>query len=248
MKGPHVASLAYDSVGVRVTLKERQVDASKRSARKHRLVIFDLDNTLCDHRTSLHVRLDHAFKEVFPDEDQRTTVVAASVAIAHDGTQHFGQLFLEHGIAAAEAAERAITRYRSDRYRGLELFLDTLDALALASDHFEIAMITNGPTDIQQPKLDLLGIEPLFSFVLISESTGYWKPDPRIFELALARAGVPAHEAAYIGDSPDHDMAGARAAGLSAIWMNRLGEQWPGGLAPDFEAGNLHAALRWLGV
>ena len=222
------------------------MNAPQRTARRHRLALFDLDNTLADHRTSLHVRLHHAFEEVFPEEDERTKVVAASVEITHDGTGHFAQLLADHGIDAAAVAERAIERYRSDRYRGLELYVDTLEAIAQASEHFEIAMITNGPTDIQQPKLDLLGIEELFSFVLISESTGYWKPDPRIFELALERAGVPAHEAVYIGDSPDHDMLGAQAAGLTAIWMNRLGLTWPGGRQPDYEARDLHDALCWL--
>lgn len=224
------------------------MNAVTRSTRDHSLVIFDLDNTLCDHRTSLHVRLNHAFQESFPDDDRRMTVVAASVEIAHDGTEHFPDLFANHDVSGPEAVERAIERYESDRYRGLELFADTLDSIALAREHFEIAMITNGPTDIQQPKLDLLGIEELFSFVLISESAGYWKPDPRIFELALDRSGVPAHEAVYIGDSPDHDMVGAQGAGLTAIWMNRWNEQWPGGDKPDFIAGDLHSALRWLGV
>jgi putative hydrolase of the HAD superfamily len=224
------------------------VNDRSRTSRNHRLVLFDLDNTLCDHFTSLHVRLHHAFEESFPNEDERTAVVAASVEAARDGTEHFASLLAAHDVADRSAVERAVDRFLSDRYRGLELFDDALEVIATASEYFEIAMITNGPTDIQQPKLDLLGIEPLFSFVLISESTGFWKPDPRIFEIALERAGVPAHCAVYIGDSPDHDMAGARAAGLSAVWMNRRGLAWPGGRLPDYEARNLRDALRWLGV
>ncbi len=224
------------------------MDRSTGKAREHKLVIFDLDNTLCDHRGSLRVRLDHAFQESFPDAAYRTTVVAASIEIAHDGTDHFGELFVNQNVDAPEAVSRAIERYESDRYRGLELFEDTLHGIERTREHFEIAMITNGPTDIQQPKLDLLGIEELFSFVLISESTGYWKPDPRIFELALERARVPAHQAVYIGDSPDHDMRGAQSAGLTAIWMNRWDEAWPGGEEPDFTAPDIAAALSWLGA
>jgi len=215
--------------------------------RHPRLIIFDLDNTLCDHRSSLHIRLHHAFKSAFPDQEQRTALVSASVEIAHDGTEHFSDLFAEHSCHEPEAVEVAKSRYRSDRFRGLELFDDTLDAIAAASERFEVAMITNGPTDIQQPKLDLLGIEPLFSFVLISESTGYWKPDPRIFELALERAGVAAHEAVYIGDSPENDVKGAQSAGLAAIWMNRWDEKWPGGREPQHAAKDLQEALSWLG-
>lgn len=213
-----------------------------------RLVLFDLDNTLCDHRTSLLIRLDHAFRQAFPDEDQRERLIAASVKIATDGTEHFARLFEEEGVTSPEILDMALDRYQSDRFRGLELFEDTLDAIDAVSKKYQVAIITNGPTDIQQPKIDLLEIEPLFSFILISEDTGFWKPDPRIFELALAHAGVPAHEAIYVGDSPDHDIAGAKAAGIPAVWMNRLEENWPGGSRPDYEVRDLRTLLDWLDV
>ena len=49
---------------------------------------------------------------------------------------------------------------------------------------------------------------------------GVEKPDPRIFHLALERAGVAAAEAVYVGDLYSVDVVGARAAGLSAILMD----------------------------
>lgn len=218
------------------------------SACRPQLVIFDLDNTLCDHRSSLLVRLDYAFRSVLPEPDRRKAAVEESVRIADDGTAHFPELLSQLGIFGQTDIDQTIERYRSDRYRGLELFDDALSGIELVRDHFQIAMITNGPTDIQQPKIDLLGIEELFSFVLISESTGYWKPDPRIFELALERAGVSAHEAVYIGDSAAHDIAGAKAAGLRAVWMNRRGEEWDGNWPADHTAQDMADTLEWLGI
>ncbi|MEM9487673.1 MAG: HAD-IA family hydrolase [Myxococcota bacterium] len=47
------------------------------------------------------------------------------------------------------------------------------------------------------------------------------KPDPRIFELALRKAGCKPREAVHIGDSLAHDIEGARAAGIDAIWLDR---------------------------
>jgi 2-haloalkanoic acid dehalogenase type II len=213
-----------------------------------KLVIFDLDNTLCDHRSSLLIRLDYAFRAVLPEADQRKKAVEESVRIADDGTAHFPELLTGLGISGTSDIDHTIQRYRSDRYRGLELFTDAISGIELASEYFQIAMITNGPTDIQQPKIDLLGIEDLFSFVLISESTGYWKPDPRIFELALERAGVSAHEAVYIGDSAEHDVAGAKAAGLRTVWMNRRGQEWSGNSPADHAARDMAGALAWLGI
>ena len=52
---------------------------------------------------------------------------------------------------------------------------------------------------------------------------GVAKPDPAIFERALARAGVAPHEALHVGDSLREDYHGARAAGLSALLLERHG-------------------------
>ncbi len=57
--------------------------------------------------------------------------------------------------------------------------------------------------------------------IVTSAQVGAAKPDPRIFRVALALAGVPAEWALHVGDSLEHDVAGARAVGVSAVWLNR---------------------------
>lgn len=57
--------------------------------------------------------------------------------------------------------------------------------------------------------------------VVTSAEVGAAKPDPRIFEAALAAAGCSAAEAVHIGDSSDTDVAGAAAAGIRAILLRR---------------------------
>jgi len=222
--------------------------SANRPRLRHRpkALFFDLDNTICDHRTSLQIRLNHAFEPVIPDPEQRAAAVEASVAMATDGTDHFPELLGRFKVERPEDIEHAIERYGSDRYRGLELFDDALEVLQAVRDEFTVGMITNGPTDIQQPKIDLLAIEHLFDFTLISESTGYWKPDPRIFEMALDLARVPAYLAVYIGDSPDHDVAGAQAAGIPAVWMNRTSLEWQSERFPDLEVTDLRSFVEHL--
>lgn len=222
--------------------------SANRPRLRHRpkALLFDLDNTICDHRTSLEIRLDHAFEPILTDPDQRAAAVEASVAIATDGTAHFPELLGRFKIERPEDIDHAIERYGSDRYRGLELYDDALDVLHEVREQFTVGMITNGPTDIQQPKIDLLAIEHLFDFTLISESTGFWKPDPRIFEMALSLAGVAAHEAVYIGDSPGHDVAGAQAAGIPAVWMNRTGQEWAADRHPELEVTDLRSFVHHL--
>jgi len=83
--------------------------------------------------------------------------------------------------------------------------------------------------------LAAVGLGPYLDFVVDSGEVGIEKPDPRIFELALARADVAPAEAAYIGDFYSIDVKGATAAGLRAVLLD------PGGfwgardcaMAPD---------------
>jgi putative hydrolase of the HAD superfamily len=53
------------------------------------------------------------------------------------------------------------------------------------------------------------------------------KPDPRIFEILLERAGLAAHEVAHVGDDAEADVEGARAAGVLPVWLNREAAAWP---------------------
>ena len=67
------------------------------------------------------------------------------------------------------------------------------------------------------------GIEDLFRVVLISEEFGRRKPHPAIFTKALKELGAAASEVLYIGDTFEDDVAGARAAGIEAAWIDAKG-------------------------
>jgi putative hydrolase of the HAD superfamily len=66
--------------------------------------------------------------------------------------------------------------------------------------------------------------------VVISAEVGVAKPDPAIFRTALERLGAKATDAVHVGDSVEHDIAGARAAGLEAVFVARNGAQAPDGV------------------
>lgn len=212
-----------------------------------KLVLFDLDNTLCDHATSRSFRVRHAFEPFFSNEKDLGRAVQDAIARSSDGTSYFAEILEQFG-ANADAAGSARERYISDRYRGLKLYSDALHTVEQVKQVAAIGMITNGPTTIQQPKIDLLQIEHLFPFILISESVGIWKPDPAIFHMALEKAGVAADDAIYVGDSPIADVPGAKAAGMRSVWINCAGIDWPGDEPPDIEIRNLSELLLSLGV
>jgi putative hydrolase of the HAD superfamily len=77
-------------------------------------------------------------------------------------------------------------------------------------------------------------LEPYIDPLVVSGDIGHQKPDPRIFQHALGLVGVAPHEAVFVGDRLDVDVAGAKAAGMRAIWFNHWGGELPAhGPTPD---------------
>jgi putative hydrolase of the HAD superfamily len=70
-----------------------------------------------------------------------------------------------------------------------------------------------------------VGLAPLVDVVITSAAAGARKPDPAIFERALARAGAGPERCRHVGDSAAEDVAGARAAGIEAVLLDRAGGQ-----------------------
>lgn len=208
-----------------------------------KLVLFDLDNTICDYDGARLIRTRYAFEPHFADPARLEDAVAVAITRAAEGCAHFSDVLAEHGVLEAERVSLAEQRYHEDRYRGLALFTEALDVVAAVAEVAQVGLITNGPTDIQRPKIELLNIAAHFPVIVISGDVGVWKPDPRIFEIALERCGCTAADAIYVGDSVHHDIPGAHAAGLRAVWVNRAGLAWTGDEPPDAEIRDLTELL-----
>ena len=80
-------------------------------------------------------------------------------------------------------------------------------------------MITNGFEEVQQKKLDVCDLRKYFPTITTSEEAGVKKPESRIFELALEKAGAKI-ESLMIGDDLEVDMAGAKLIGMDTLFFN----------------------------
>src|SRR5262249_37606871 len=78
----------------------------------------------------------------------------------------------------------------------------------------------------QNTKIDVLGLRPLLSCVVVSETVGVKKPDARIYQIAQDTLKMPAAAIAFVGDNPMLDVIGPRQAGMKAIWLRGVFE-WP---------------------
>jgi len=109
----------------------------------------------------------------------------------------------------------------------VELFGDVLPALARLRGRFRLMSLSNGNADLQ-----VIGLAPFFEHAVGAREAGAAKPDPRIFEVLLQRAGLEPAQVVYAGDDPYADVEGARAVGMRAVWVDRFGRPWPEQLAP----------------
>ena len=104
----------------------------------------------------------------------------------------------------------------TDSYVGVmtfEVLPGVVDSLRLLRERgLDLAVVANFDLTLGQ-RLDELGLRCWFSTVVTPADAGAAKPDPAIFELALARLGVSADRALHIGDG-ESDAQGARAAGM----------------------------------
>ena len=93
---------------------------------------------------------------------------------------------------------------------------------ALRSAGHRLVVVSNWDVSLHDA-LRTTGLQPLVDAAISSAEAGAAKPDPRIFERALALAGGRANGAIHVGDSLEHDVAGARAARLRAVLVVRAG-------------------------
>ena len=104
-----------------------------------------------------------------------------------------------------------------------EAYPDAAAALEELGGH-GLRLIAASNWDCSLPRvLDGAGLGGLLDGVVSSAMVGARKPDRALFEAALALAGCSADEAVHVGDSLEHDVRGARAAGIRAVLVDRTG-------------------------
>jgi putative hydrolase of the HAD superfamily len=136
------------------------------------------------------------------------------------------------------------------RHSTIHLFPDALETLdRLRAAGLRLALVTNGVSETHAEKIVALGIRDHFDAVLMPDEVGFAKPDARVFHLACERIGVAPNEAAHVGDNWMSDVAGAKGAGLFAVWFNPDGRPFPSRtLAPDAQVRALSEVPALVGV
>uniref|UniRef100_UPI00110D24F3 OE1.2 n=1 Tax=Pyrococcus horikoshii TaxID=53953 RepID=UPI00110D24F3 len=130
----------------------------------------------------------------------------------------------------------------SQRYG--ELYPEVVEVLKSLKGKYHVGMITDSATEQAMAFLDALGIKDLFDSITTSEEAGFFKPHPRIFELALKKAGVKGEEAVYVGDNPVKDAGGSKNLGMTSILLDRKGEKREFWDKADFIVSDLREVIK----
>lgn len=109
----------------------------------------------------------------------------------------------------------AFERCLDETVRPVDGAIETIRALGDAEVH--LGVVSDIDTVEADNILSTFGVSDRFDAVTTSEEVGYTKPDPRMFETALAAWGGDPADAVMVGDRYEHDVVGAKDAGLDAI-------------------------------
>lgn len=202
-----------------------------------RAALFDLDDTLFDHRHAARCVL-RAFQVRHPGlathpierleewdvqllDQAHANVMAGRLDPDESRVRRIVSLFERCGLPLPEGEAETLARERVAIYRDSRRAVP--GAIALLGElrrRVRIGVVTNNFHEEQVGKLAACGLTELVDVLVTSEAAGWSKPAPEIFREALRRLDGAPEEAVMVGDSWEIDVLGARGAGIRAVWFN----------------------------
>ncbi|UNB48357.1 HAD family hydrolase [Staphylococcus coagulans] len=194
-------------------------------------IIFDLEGTLLDRKKSRDKFIEEQY-ERFHDYLVRVQ--------ASDFRKKFIELDDDEDHDKPDLYKEIIKQFNVDRLSWKDLFHDfemhfyryvfpfydtnyTLERLKAAG--YKIGVIANGKSKIKQYRVYALGIEEYVNYLSTSETVGFRKPHPRIYEDILEKLDVQPEEVIYVGDDALNDVAPAHAMGMVSVWYRHEGQE-----------------------
>lgn len=221
-----------------------------------KVLFIDYDNTLHDSDAKYAAKLDGTYGlraeeliEAFMYVHRR--VVHRQYPDKHDDFQFHQKLLSDHlkrphDDEEAAATARKFAEAQQECWTDPLFFPDSLDFLMKAAATHTLCLTTG---DYAREKADALQKafgRNYFTHIFDNTHLGI-KGGSEYFENALASTGAHPDEVVAIGDSLEHDVAAASAAGIETVWINRRGRPIPPeATAPDYEASDLFDVLDYL--
>ena len=193
-------------------------------------VVFDLDHTLFDRHATLRAivpLLRQKFDTAADMSDEKIASLwcCADDALVYHGWERVWEFLVENGVFNSAPGFSDYCDFLSDSFAHTAVaFPETVPMLmSLRESGCKTALITNGYHDLQNSKIDMLGLRDCFDEIMVSSDYEVFKPDRRIFDIMREKLGFLPEEIVYVGDNPVNDIFGARSAGWKTIWIKSTG-------------------------
>lgn len=185
-------------------------------------ILFDLDDTLYpewDYVLSgfgavarwAQTRLSVPSQQIY---DELTHLYKAGVR-----GNTFDRWLEERDLLAEGVVADMVNTYREHTPK-IKPFPSVPSLLVRLKRRYKLGLISDGYWEVQQRKLDALGIASFFDAVVFSDTLGRhaWKPSVEPFQKIVKDLAIQATRAVYVADNPLKDFLGARKTGMRTIW------------------------------
>ncbi|MBW3623230.1 MAG: HAD family hydrolase [Armatimonadetes bacterium] len=224
-----------------------------------KVLIFDLDNTLCNHDESVELARREGYFHgerlaalsgggTLEDrnalrEHVKRVLNAPPEPILSDQTgkasspETWMELLKPLGIDNRMAAVRAATTYERRRMEELKPLPETRKFLEIVRRSQRIYFLIEGPPSYQRQALRRMRMDEGVTGIFYEEELGLHRPDPELFRKLLELTKARPDEAVFAGDDLQRDIPGAKAAGMFTIWRkpSKDATRSPSDPVPDFE-------------
>lgn len=198
-------------------------------------VCFDFDGTLA-HFAGDFAELVEGLRKTLgltPEDAERLALVRAQ-AERRGGPMTFADTVRAAltglGFPVPDDLETLAARVVRDYSAQMALLPGARGVLELCREHrLPLALVTNGPADMQLGAVRAVGLGSFFKRLVISgdPAVGVRKPDPRIFRLACEGLGAKPVETVMVGDNFAADVLGALSVGMQAVYLGSV-------IGPDY--------------
>ena len=131
---------------------------------------------------------------------------------------------LDYALTALKIDNPKLRRELMDLYRRLDAFEEVPEVLkTLKAAGIKTAILSNGSPSMLADAVQSAGLAETIDLLLSVEEVGVYKPDSRVYQLALDRLGVPPSAISF-QSSNAWDAAGAATYGFAVIWINRYAQ------------------------
>ncbi|KGR78998.1 YjjG family noncanonical pyrimidine nucleotidase [Ureibacillus manganicus] len=219
------------------------------------IIFFDVDDTLFDFAKSEQAAFYNVFDQynlvdnlaLYKMRYKEISKVLwrdlenGKINLAELGSERFRRLFVEHELNFdASSFNQEYLKFLGEQSHLIQGAEKVIKGLS----HKRLAIITNGFAHVQTARINNSPLKDAFEHIIISESTGFQKPQREIFDYAFDKLQITDKAGVLmVGDSLTSDMQGGINYGIDTCYFNPAHKENHTSVKPTYEIDHLEKLL-----